>query len=55
MDPVATLIEAHAAAKACDVERCTELLTAYHNWRIKGGFEPVIGDVFARAIREMLQ
>ena len=40
MDPLLTLEYAIAAFQSGDIEECSDLLSDYFNWRIKGGFEP---------------
>lgn len=43
MDPQATLNNAEIAF-VTDLEECAELLAAYFEWRLKGGFQPKDGD-----------
>ena len=47
MDPKATLIEANSALRESgNRSECGERLADYFGWRLKGGFQPMVGGVW---------
>jgi hypothetical protein len=55
MDPKQTLQDAADALKSGDFDTCRTLLRAYDEWRYRGGFQPLYGDVRASQIASRLQ
>ena len=43
MDPVVALLNADHAISDCDMATARENLTAYYQWRSRGGFQPLSG------------
>jgi hypothetical protein len=55
MDPQATINQLRYAVHERQYSRAVELLTAYYEWRIKGGFEPLNGDQRVAVLSNQLQ
>ena len=55
MDPEACLMRAYRAANNHDLEEADAALADYCTWRTKGGFEPELGDIRARALTAWLR